>query len=73
METAEGQILVGLLKSRTDEGITLKDANGRERHLAAEEIEFLEQQQRSLMPDNLLQGLTPTEAADLLAYLRELQ
>ncbi len=71
--TVNGQVLVGLIVSRTDEEIVLKDANGRESHLSLDDIDLMEPQKKSLMPDNLLQGLTPTEAADLLAYLRSLQ
>ena len=66
-------VLIGLLVSETDEGVVLKDANGRETRLTADEIDFQAPQERSMMPDNLLQALTPAQAADLLEYLRGLQ
>ena len=50
----------------------LRDANGREHRLASDDIDILERLPQSLMPNHLLQSLTATQAADLLAYLESL-
>ena len=48
----------------------MTDATGKSRTLAVDEIELMEPSAKSVMPDQLLSGMTPQQAADLLAYLR---
>lgn len=73
VETSSGRLHHGLLVSRTDDEIVLKDAEGAEHRIAASDVEFMKKQSRSMMPDQLLQSLTPAQAADLLAYLQTLE
>jgi putative heme-binding domain-containing protein len=73
IETAEGQVLSGLLASRSDSEIVLKQADGKEIRVAADQIERFAPQQKSLMPDLLLQEMTAQQVADLLAYLTALK
>ncbi|MCH2373977.1 MAG: PQQ-dependent sugar dehydrogenase [Planctomycetes bacterium] len=71
--TATGDVITGLLVEKTTETITLRDAKGELRSVAAETVAALEQQASSLMPERLLRDWTAQEAADLLAYLAGLK
>ncbi|MCA9268001.1 MAG: c-type cytochrome, partial [Planctomycetales bacterium] len=73
VETSAGQLLSGMLASRTDDEIVLRDDKGQEHRISADDVEFMQKQPRSLMPDQLLQSLTPSQAADLLSFLRSLK
>ncbi len=67
--TRDGRTLSGLLLSDTAEGVTLKDAQGREVKVPAGEIEEKGTDKVSLMPDGVVAHLSPEEFADLLAFL----
>jgi putative heme-binding domain-containing protein len=73
METAEGQILTGLLEKKTDEEVWIKDARNRIHKVPADEIELLVRQRKSLMPELLLRDLTAQQVADLVAFLATLK
>lgn len=73
LETAGGQVYVGYLVEKTDERVTLKDAQGKLVSVAAKEVETLEPQQKSLMPELVLRDVTAQDAADLLAFLVSLK
>jgi putative heme-binding domain-containing protein len=72
IETASGETLSGLIKDKTERELVFRDAQT-ERRFKLADVKRLEPQKISLMPDGLLQGLTPQEAADLLAYLESLK
>jgi putative heme-binding domain-containing protein len=67
--TTSGVVVTGLLLQRDEQTVLLRDAQNKERALAATEIEELRPSLTSLMPDGQMAGLTPQEAADLLEYL----
>lgn len=69
VETAEGETLTGLLVRETDSAVTLKLAGGTEAVLSRAQIKVLRQESRSLMPEGLESGLTPSDVAGLLAWL----
>jgi putative heme-binding domain-containing protein len=69
LETVDGRVHTGLLIERTDEEVVLRNALNQEVRIAANDVEMLLSQQKSLMPDLLLRDLTPQQAADLLAFL----
>ena len=69
VKTAAGRALSGLLLKRDEKGLVLKDAENKEHKLAADDIESVQPSRVSLMPDGLMAGMTPQEAADLLEYL----
>jgi putative heme-binding domain-containing protein len=69
VRTADGRTLTGLVVKRDDKGIVLRDALNKEVVLKADEVEAVQPSRVSLMPDGLVAGLTPQEAADLLEYL----
>ncbi len=72
LETESGQVYVGFLVEKTDNRVVLKDAQGKLISVKASEIETLEPQQKSLMPELVLRDVTAQDAADLLAFLSSL-
>jgi putative heme-binding domain-containing protein len=73
VEKTDGRVVTGLVVSKTDQKVALRDAENRVIELASAEIEHMEPQKVSLMPEHLLRDLTAVEAADLLAYLESLR
>jgi putative heme-binding domain-containing protein len=73
VETADGRVVTGLVVSKTDESVVLRDAENKTVELPMAEVEQIEPQKVSLMPEHLLRDLTAAEAADLLAYLESLR
>ncbi|HVW35974.1 MAG TPA: c-type cytochrome, partial [Pirellulales bacterium] len=73
LETVGGQVFVGYVVEKTDEKVVLKDAQGKLVSVATGEVETLEPQKKSLMPELVLRDVTAQDAADLLAYLVSLQ
>lgn len=72
VQTRDGDVLSGFVLSKTDQELVLRDVD-REIRLPAAKVERMVPQQKSLMPEGLLQHLTAQEAADLLAYLESLR
>jgi putative membrane-bound dehydrogenase-like protein len=68
--TADGRLFVGLLESESDEAIVLKLPAGQRQTIGRGEIESLKMSSVSLMPEGIEKDLTPTDMADLLAYLQ---
>ena len=68
-----GQIVVGLMVSQTDDKVTLKDAQGIERAMPRDEIEQLKKQEKSLMPDNLIEALSTQDLVDVVEYMLSLK
>ncbi len=66
-------MLTGLLVRRDAAEIVLRDAQNKQHRIAAEDIERVAAQQKSLMPDMLLRDFTPQQVADLLEYLGSLR
>ena len=73
VETTDGLVHTGLLLRRTDAEVALKQADGKEIVIPAADIERFAPQQKSLMPDLLLQEMTAQEVADLLEFLGSLK
>lgn len=71
-QTTDGRVYVGFVLEQSDDHLLLKDAQGNLVRLHAEEIELLEKQQKSLMPELVLRDVTAQDAADLLAFLESL-
>ncbi|MEZ6107498.1 MAG: discoidin domain-containing protein [Pirellulaceae bacterium] len=71
-ETDDGATLVGFVVSEQAERIVIRDAQGREHELPVEQIVFREQQTTSVMPEGLVDDLTPADLGALLDYLRTL-
>ena len=73
LETKSGQILAGFVIEKNDAGVTLKDVKNQTVHVAADDIEQMVPQQKSLMPELILSQVTAQDAADLLAFLTTLK
>jgi putative heme-binding domain-containing protein len=73
VETTSGKIHTGLLVERATDSVTLKDNEGKLIKTPAKEIEVLEAQRKSLMPDLLLRDMTAEQVADLMEYLSNLK
>jgi putative heme-binding domain-containing protein len=73
VETKSGTIVSGLLVKRDATEIVLRDAQNKQHRVAAEDIERVAPQQKSLMPEMLLRDFTAQQVADLLAYLSSLR
>jgi len=69
VKTHDGRSFTGLLVKRDAKQAVLRDGENKELVLAADNIEAIQPSRLSLMPDGLAAGLTPQEAADLVAYL----
>lgn len=66
-----GEVLAGIIAGETANSITIKQANGISRTVSREEIEHLQNTNRSFMPEGLETELTPQDFADLLGFLRQ--
>jgi len=73
VETTDGRVFTGLLLKKDKAEVVLRDAQAKELRFAADEIELLVPQQKSLMPELLWQDMTAQELADLLAFLMSLK
>jgi putative heme-binding domain-containing protein len=71
--TTDGVLRTGVLVSRDEKALVLRDAEGKEIVLAARDTEELRPSRVPLMPDGQLADLTPQEAADLIEYLASLK
>ncbi len=72
VQTAQGHLHVGFLVKRDQQEVVLRDANDRLIRIPAQEVELIQPQSKSLMPELVLQDLTAQDAADLLAFLASL-
>lgn len=71
LATTEGQVFTGVLAEQDPASVTLIDARHERRRIARERIEELEESPVSLMPERLLDVLSPRELRDLFAYLQQ--
>jgi len=69
--TEDGELVNGIPIGQSEEYLTLRLADGKEQRIAIDSIEA-QQSGNSLMPAGMLDQLTETELADLVAFLSEL-
>lgn len=70
IETKDGRLLSGFI-TRNDEGLVgIRMMGGNEVILQRDQISNLEMQERSLMPESLLSGMSDEDLRDLFNYLR---
>ena len=72
-ELDDGRLLTGVLMSKDETEVVLKDAQDKSHRISAKQIEQLVPQRQSLMPDLLFRDLTAAQVADLLEYLSSLK
>jgi putative heme-binding domain-containing protein len=73
LETVDGKLYTGLLRSKTDKEVVLRLVGDKELRVPAVKVERLAPQAKSLMPELLLRDLTAEQAADLLEFLAGLK
>ncbi len=71
--TADGRVLTGLIKSDNADGLELEDADGKRTKLAPGDVEDRKLSDVSLMPSGIVEGISPDDFADLIAYLGTLK
>ncbi len=71
--TADGRAVVGFMVEKDNRVAVLRGADGQNVVLAIDDIEELERQPKSIMPENLLKELSEQQVRDLFAYLRSSQ
>jgi putative membrane-bound dehydrogenase-like protein len=69
VQTQDGEILLGLKADETLATVTLRQPNRVAVVLPRGNIQFIQPQPWSMMPDGLDQGMAPADMADLLAFL----
>ena len=67
--TIDGQVLTGFKISETPATLVLRGSDGQNIVINKDDIEDQRQSRRSLMPDDLIAGLSDQELRDLFAYL----
>jgi putative membrane-bound dehydrogenase-like protein len=70
---SDGEVVTGLLVSKTESGVTLKDAKGIERTTPASELEEFLKMEKSLMPENLQETMSESDLVDIVEYLTTLR
>ena len=73
VETEDGRKLTGLLVSKDDKALVVRDNQGKDIRVPLNQVASQTPSRKSLMPDQLLRDLTADQAADLLAYLESLK
>ncbi|HVX12155.1 MAG TPA: PVC-type heme-binding CxxCH protein [Pirellulales bacterium] len=71
LTTIDGQVFTGLLAEQDPASVTILDAKNQKTRIVRERIDELEESPVSLMPERLLEQLTPQELRDLFAYLQQ--
>ncbi len=72
LRTVDGQAITGLLVSKSDTEVVLKDVE-KQYHVKTADVKKLTPQTTSMMPEGMLQYMSPQEAADLMEYLSSLK
>jgi putative heme-binding domain-containing protein len=71
--TTDGEVITGLLISKTAESVIIKDAKGIERTIPSNDLDELQKQEKSLMPENLQELINEQELVDVVEYLMSLR
>ncbi len=71
VQTVDGRVLTGVIVEQTPQRVTLVNNEGKPQTIPREDIETLDESPLSLMPENLLQQLSPQELRDLFAFLEQ--
>jgi putative heme-binding domain-containing protein len=71
-EMANGKTYTGFVVSTSARTLRIREGTGIQRELQSAQIGSREIQKQSIMPEGLVNNLTPEELADLIAYLQSL-
>ena len=69
LTTKDGQVLAGFIAETTPQFVVMLDAAGNKTKIAREDIQSLVASPTSLMPEGLLNALSPEQTRDLFTYL----
>ncbi|MCA9213079.1 MAG: NPCBM/NEW2 domain-containing protein [Planctomycetales bacterium] len=70
---SDGNVITGLVTSKTDDQVVMKDAEGIQRTIDTADIEQLTQLPISLMPNDISKLMTKQELVDVVEYLTTLK
>ena len=70
IETISGQVISGDLQTRDTNQVVVVDAQGKQTSIPIGEVDFIERQDKSLMPDLQLKDLTAQQVADLVEFFK---
>lgn len=73
VETKSGQVVTGLIVRRDGTEIVLRDAQNKQSRFATVDVENVQPQTKSLMPELLMRDFTARQVADLIDYLATLR
>ena len=71
--TTDGRTASGLLIDQDEQVVVLRESDGQAVTIARSQVDELVPQQKSLMPERLLNNLTDQQVRDLFSYLRSTQ
>jgi putative heme-binding domain-containing protein len=71
-EMANGKTYTGFVVSTSARTLRIREGTGMQHELTLAQIESQVIQKQSIMPEGLVNNLTPEELADLIAYLQSL-
>jgi putative heme-binding domain-containing protein len=72
VELADGRVLQGIVTAETARGFTLIDAQNNKMFISATEVEQRAASSVSLMPEDLLAGISPEDFTHVVSYLETL-
>ena len=70
VETVNGKIYSGVVLQRDPQQIVVVDAQGKQNRIPSSEVDFIERQDKSLMPDLQIKDLTAQQVADLVEFIK---
>ena len=71
--TIDGDVITGLMVSETDDELTLRTVDARNRTIARDDIDVMKKQDTSLMPAGLQKILSTQELVDVVDYMQTLR
>src|SRR5262249_41735539 len=71
-EVKDGRVFTGFVVSESAKTVLVRDATGLRHELQQSQIESRKISQQSMMPDGVVNNLTPEDLANLIAYLQSL-
>ncbi|MEZ6090037.1 MAG: c-type cytochrome [Pirellulaceae bacterium] len=69
----DGNAVTGLLVSQTDDSVTVRTAEGIDKTFSQDDVDLLQKQPKSLMPQDLQRLMTGDQLVDLVEYLLTLK
>ncbi|HTI72111.1 MAG TPA: PVC-type heme-binding CxxCH protein [Candidatus Limnocylindria bacterium] len=73
VETADGDVVEGLLAGQDADSVTLRQPNTEDQKFLRTKLKRAGFQKTSIMPEGLMDGLQPGQISDLFAYLKTLR